>query len=80
MYIEREVIIIKLSFKWNIKNVDKKSLDIINDLSWHVKKVCNILLYDIKKGKEEIDVEKSINIITTPIYNKYRKDNWHSEW
>ena len=68
----------KLSFNWNIKNLNQRNLDIINDLSWHVKKVQNMLLYDIKEGKEKIDVNKSINIITTPIYKKYRKDNWHS--
>ena len=43
----------RLSFKWNISKVEKENLDIINDLQWHVKKVSNMLLYDIREGKEK---------------------------
>ena len=70
----------KLSFKYNIANPNKKQLEIINDLTWHIKKVMNILLYDIKEGKEKIDVTKGINIIMTPIYRRYREENWHSKY
>ena len=50
----------KLSFKWKMTKVEDKNLDIIKDLQWHVKKVCNMLLYDIHEGKEIIDVIKSL--------------------
>ena len=70
----------KLSFKWKITKVEDKNLDIIKDLQWHVKKVCNMLLYDIHEGKEIIDVNKSLNIISSKIYSDYRRNNWHSEY
>ena len=70
----------KLSLKYNVKNPNRQQVEIINDLEWHTKKVMNMLLYDIKEGKEKIDVTKSINIITTPIYRKYRQENWHSKY
>ena len=40
----------KLSFKWKTLKVDGQKLEIIKDLQWHVKKVCNMLLYDIREG------------------------------
>jgi len=46
----------KLSFKWEITKTENKNLDIIKDLQWHVKKVSNMLLYDIREGKEKIDI------------------------
>ena len=70
----------RLSFKYTIKNVCKKELDIIKDLQWHVKKISNILLYDIREGNEKIDVNKNLNIISSGIYKKYRKENWHSKY
>ncbi len=70
----------KLSLKYNVKNPNKEQVEIINDLQWHTKKVMNMLLYDIKENKETIDVTKGINIITTPIYRKYRQENWHSKY
>ena len=70
----------KLSLKYNVKNPNKEQVEIINDLEWHTKKVMNMLLYDIKEGKEQIDVTKNINIITTPIYRRYRQENWHGKY
>ena len=60
----------KLSFKYTITKIGNKNFDIIKDLQWHVKKVCNILLYDIREGKEKIDVNKNLNIISSKIYKK----------
>ncbi len=70
----------KLSFKYTITKIGNKNLDIIKDLQWHVKKVCNMLLYDIREGKEKIDVNKNLNIISSKIYKNYRKNNWHSNY
>ena len=70
----------KLSFKYKIPKINKKSLDIIKDLQWHVKKVCNMLLYDIREGKEKIEVNKNLNIISSKIYSDYRVNNWHSNY
>ena len=70
----------KLSFKYTITKIGNKNLDIIKDLQWHVKKVCNMLLYDIREGKEKIDVNKNLNIISSKIYKDYRKNNWHSNY
>ena len=70
----------KLSFKYTITKIGNKNFDIIKDLQWHVKKVCNILLYDIREGKEKIDVNKNLNIISSKIYKDYRKNNWHSNY
>lgn len=70
----------KLSFKWKITKIDNKNLDIIKDLQWHVKKVSNMLLYDIHEGKEKIDISKSLNIISSKIYSNYRVNNWHSNY
>ena len=70
----------KLSFKWKMTKVEGKNLDIIKDLQWHVKKVSNMLLYDIREGKEIIDANKSLNIISSKIYGDYRRNNWHSKY
>ena len=70
----------KLSLKYNIKNANKIQNDIILDLIWHTKKISNTLLYDIREGKESIDLTKSLNIISSNIYTNYRKNNWHSEY
>ena len=70
----------KLSFKYTITKIGNKNLDIIKDLQRHVKKVCNMLLYDIREGKEKIDVNKNLNIISSKIYKDYRKNNWHSNY
>ena len=70
----------KLSFKWKISKVDEQKLEIIKDLQWHVKKVCNMLLYDIREGNEKIDTNKNLNIISSKIYSNYRVNNWHSKY
>ena len=70
----------KLSFKYNVKDIKPKQKEIISDLIWHTKKVSNTLLYDIREGKEKLDLSKSLNIISSKIYTVYRKNNWHSEY
>ena len=70
----------RLSFKYKVSKIDETQEKIIDDLIWHTKKVSNILLYDIKEGKEKIEVDKNLNIISSPIYKKYRENNWHSKY
>ena len=70
----------KLSFKYNVKNINSIQQNIISDLVWHTKKVSNMLLYDIREGKEKIELNKNLNIISSEIYRKYRETNWHSEY
>ena len=47
----------KLSFKYNVKNINSIQKNIISDLVWHTKKVSNMLLYDIREGKEKLDID-----------------------
>ena len=70
----------KLSFKYNVKNINSTEQNIISDLVWHTKKVSNMLLYDIREGKEKLELNKNLNIISSEIYRKYRETNWHSEY
>ncbi len=70
----------KLSFKYNVKNINSIQQNIISDLVWHIKKVSNMLLYDIREGKEKLELNKNLNIISSEIYRKYRETNWHSEY
>ena len=70
----------KLSFKYNVKDIKTKQKEIISDLIWHTKKVSNTLLYDIREGKEKLDLSKNLNVISSKIYAVYRKNNWHSEY
>ena len=70
----------KLSFKYNVKNINSIQKNIISDLVWHTKKVSNMLLYDIREGKEKLELNKNLNIISSEIYRKYRETNWHSEY
>lgn len=70
----------KLSFKYIISELNNIQKDIIEDLQWHTTKVYNILLHELREKERYIDENKSINIIATPIYNEYRKNNWHSEY
>lgn len=70
----------RLSFKYIKKDINEKTNKIIEDIMWHGAKVYNTLLYELREEKREIDKEKSINIIQTPIYKEYRRKNWHSEY
>lgn len=70
----------KLSFKYNVKNINSIQQNIISDLVWHTKKVSNMLLYDIREGKEKLELNKNLNIISSEIYRKNRETNWHSEY
>ena len=39
-----------------------------------------MLLYDVREGKEYIPEKGNINVISSSIYRKYRKENWHSKY
>ena len=69
----------RLTFTYIIR--PNKSQDkIIKELMWHSSKVYNMLNYDVKEGKEEINTNGILNVEGSRIYKKYRKDNWHSEY
>lgn len=70
----------RLSFKYIKKDINEKTNKIIEEIMWHGAKVYNTLLYELREEKREIDKEKSINIIQTPVYKEYRRKNWHSEY
>ena len=69
-----------LTFKMDITNITNVQKNIINDLSWHVEKVYNSLLYEIRENKRNIDLSKSLNILSSGIYKEYRNSNWHSQY
>lgn len=70
----------KLSFKYVIKKPNDKNLDIVKDLIWHSEKVSNMLLYEIKENKRNIENIKNLNIALSKIYKEYRENNWHSKY
>lgn len=70
----------RLSFKYTLKKIKNSQKEILDELSWHVSKVYNMVLYDIKEGVEKIKDSGNLNIISTPIYKRYRKENWHSNY
>ena len=70
----------KLSFKYSLKKINNSQKEILDELSWHVSKVYNMVLYDIKEGIEKINDIGNLNVISTPIYRRYRKENWHSKY
>ena len=69
-----------LTFKMDITKSDEKVLNIIKELSWHVEKVYNSLLYEVRENQRQIDLNKSLNILASKIYMEYRKTNWHSKY
>ena len=69
-----------LTFKMDITKINEKQKNIINDLSWHVEKVYNTLLYEIRENKRYIDLNKSLNILSSGIYKEYRANNWRSKY
>ena len=52
-----------LTFKMDITKSDEKVLNIIKELSWHVEKVYNSLLYEVRENQRQIDLNKSLNIL-----------------
>ena len=70
----------KLSFKYVIKKTNDKNLDIVKDLIWHFEKVSNMLLYEIKENKRDIENIKNLNIASSKIYKEYREINWHIKY
>ena len=69
-----------LTFKMDITKTNEKTKNITNELSWHVEKVYNSLLYEIRENKRYIDLNKSLNILSSNIYTEYRENNWHSKY
>ena len=69
-----------LTFKMDITKRNEKTKNITNELSWHVEKVYNSLLYEIRENKRYIDLNKSLNILSSGIYKDYRTNNWHSKY
>ena len=69
-----------LTFKMDITKTNEKTKNITNELSWHVEKVYNSLLYEIRENKRYIDLNKSLNILSSGIYKDYRTNNWHSKY
>ena len=65
-----------LTFKMDITNITDVQKNIIKDLCWHVEKVYNTLLYEIRESKREIDLNKSLNILSSGIYKEYRETKW----
>ena len=47
---------------------------------WHSSKVYNMLNYEVRNGKEGINVNGLLNVEGSKIYKKYRKENWHSKY
>jgi len=58
----------KLSFKYVIKKTNDKNLNIVKDLIWHSEKVSNMLLYEIRENKRDIENIKNLNIELSKIY------------
>ncbi len=69
----------RLTFVYDLK-MDKNQEKIIKELMWHSSKVYNMLNYEVKKGKEKINIKGSLNVEGSKIYKKYRRENWHSEY
>ena len=69
----------RLTFTYIIKP-DKRQDKILKDLMWHTSKVYNMLNYEVRNGKERINVNGLLNVEGSKIYKKYRKENWHSKY
>ena len=70
----------RLSFKYDVSKISNVQKEIIKDIMWHTTKVYNILLHELREKEKQININKSINIISSPIYKEYRQNNWHSEY
>ena len=69
----------RLTFTYILKP-NKRQDNILKELMWHCSKVYNMLNYDIKEGKEKINSNGILNVESSKIYKKYRKENWHSKY
>ena len=69
----------RLTFTYILKP-NKKQDNILKELMWHCSKVYNMLNYDVKEGKEKINPNGILNVESSKIYKKYRKENWHSKY
>ena len=70
----------KLSFKYCINDASDIKVNIVKDLIWHVEKVMNTLMYELKEKQRIINLNNSLNIISSKIYREYRENNWHSKY
>ena len=69
----------RLTFTYILKP-NKRQDNILKELMWHCSKVYNMLNYDVKEGKEKINTNGILNVESSKIYKKYRKENWHSKY
>ena len=69
----------RLTFTYILKP-NKRQDNILKELMWHCSKVYNMLNYDVKEGKEKINPNGILNVESSKIYKKYRKENWHSKY
>ena len=69
----------RLTFTYILKP-NKRQDNILKELMWHCSKVYNMLNYDVKEGKEKINSNGILNVESSKIYKKYRKENWHSKY
>ena len=70
----------KLSFKYCINDAFDIKINIVKDLIWHVEKVMNTLMYELKEKQRIINFNNSLNVISSKIYSEYRENNWHSKY
>ena len=70
----------KLSFKYCLNGVSDIKINIVKELIWHVEKVMNTLMYELKEKQRIIDFNNSLNVISSKIYREYRENNWHSKY
>ena len=70
----------KLSFKYYLNGVSDIKINIVKELIWHVEKVMNTLMYELKEKQRIIDFNNSLNVISSKIYREYRENNWHSKY
>ena len=69
----------RLTFTYILKP-NKGQDKILKELMWHSSKVYNMLNYEVRNGKEGINVNGLLNVEGSKIYKKYRKENWHSKY
>ena len=81
VYVKKEMGVrkVRLTFQYVLKP-KKRQQEIVDELIWHSSKVYNILNYEVKEGKEKINPKGNLNIESSNIYKRYRKENWHSEY
>ena len=69
----------RLVFEYVVKP-KRKQREIIDEMMWHCAKVYNTFNYELQEKKESFHVKGNLNVESSKIYKKYRKNNWHSEY